>query len=460
MKKYLFIIIGLFMGMAVAKAQSPYKIDTVTGSHLLDGSGNPVRNDKNWNVTILKLNSEFISNALTTGYPNNMNYWAYLPENMRAKNYDPSVTSFFQTHFSMVDGNDFINSPEDYPGPYSYSGYQSHFFNQTSGITSCVLRLEKVENFKGWYPVYPADAEYDNTKPDSWPGVSGYQKKIVPVEATNQYRYTEGMLQSNQWFKYGWFEIKCRIKTPLPIPNPANFNFTGIGYNFWLFGWKPNIYSEIDIFENDMSRGLMTSNTHINLQAPKYNVPGYYGNRSDPNLLGGLDCQGNKFYQDRHIDMFNFKTFSLEWLNNNITTYYNNDRVMQYRHKDNPDALPSSFSDMKIIVGFGANYFCKTAEPENKTLEKIDYEIDYIKVYRLICTDAVNVIQNANTIYDFNAYTYGVKNNIIFGGTNCQAKVTNGMNVSLRAKGSIELKEGFEVFPGGEFYAAICECTN
>ena len=50
-------------------------------------------------------------------------------------------------------------------------------------------------------------------------------------------------------------------------------------------------------------------------------------------------------------------------------------------------------------------------------------------------------------------------NKQIFGVSSYTAKVTNGMNVSLRAKGSIELKEGFEVFAGGEFYANICECT-
>jgi hypothetical protein len=72
----------------------------------------------------------------------------------------------------------------------------------------------------------------------------------------------------------------------------------------------------------------------------------------------------------------------------------------------------------------------------------------------------VNIIQATNTNYNFNNYSYGVKNNIAFGGTGRLAKVTNGMNVSLRAKNSIELHEGFEVEAGGEFYAAICECTN
>jgi hypothetical protein len=86
--------------------------------------------------------------------------------------------------------------------------------------------------------------------------------------------------------------------------------------------------------------------------------------------------------------------------------------------------------------------------------------IEYVKVYRLICTNTIDIIQASNTTYNFSTYSYGVKNNIIFWGTNCVAKVTNGSNVSLRAKTSIELKSGFEVEAGAEFYANICECTN
>jgi hypothetical protein len=86
--------------------------------------------------------------------------------------------------------------------------------------------------------------------------------------------------------------------------------------------------------------------------------------------------------------------------------------------------------------------------------------IEFVKVYRLICTNTVDVIQATNTNYNFNNYSYGVKKNIAFGGTGCLAKVTNGMNISLRAKTSLELKSGFEVEAGGEFYANICECTN
>lgn len=70
------------------------------------------------------------------------------------------------------------------------------------------------------------------------------------------------------------------------------------------------------------------------------------------------------------------------------------------------------------------------------------------------------VLLKGRVSHNFNNYVYGVKSNIKFGGAGCTAKVTNGMNVSLMAKNSIELQEGFEVEAGGEFYATICGCSN
>jgi len=401
---------------------------------LLDNTGQPVRNDKNWDVVNLKFVDEFGTES------NSITKWNYYPNEGRPF-FEQNDLGISPLYFVINDLNDGDNSPECSP-PYSVIGKKSHYYGTTSGITSCILRLKK-ENFQDFYNRFDTISCLSSNV--------GFRKQLTKP---NWFKFTAGFLSSKTTYRYGWFELKCRLKTP--APSLASY-YDGIGYNFWLFGWQNNMYSEIDIFETDMSRGLMTSNTHLNLIKNEPKGTGYFSNRGDPNL-SDIDCNGIPFYQDKYIDMFNFKTFSLEWLNNNITTYYNNERVMQYRHKDNPNALPSSFSQMKIIAGFGANYFCRYAN--NNTLQDIDYELDYIKVYKLICTDATDVIQSANTTYNFSTYSYGVKNNIIFGGTNCVAKVSNGSNVSLRAKTSIELKAGFEVEAGGEFYANICECTN
>jgi hypothetical protein len=140
---------------------------------------------------------------------------------------------------------------------------------------------------------------------------------------------------------------------------------------------------------------------------------------------------------------------------------------MQYRNRDNADASPKFYTPMNIIIGYGVPYFCKspiieaTHQIKPTVPELVEYEIDYVKVYKLILDCSTTITQDNSTNYNFNNYVYGVKNNITFGGTGCTAKVTNGMNVSLRAVNGITLGEGFEVEAGGEFYANVQgDCYN
>ncbi len=441
MKNLIITMLLVFISFLKIQAQSPYKIDTLTGGYLLDGSGNPIRNDKNWDVTNLKFIDEFGSDSVSN------TKWNYLSERPPFDQHDSTSNTIL---YSINDKSDNDNSPECV-APYSVTNKKSHFYGQTSGITSCILRAKK-ENIQGWY--YRFDT-ISCLSPDT-----GFRKQLTRPD---WFKYTAGISISKNLFKYGWFEIKCRIKAPQLIKLDS---FNGFGYNFWLYNSNEYNYSEIDIFETDMSRGLLTSNTHLNRTSGKDFGPGSYHNRFDPNA-DKYDCQGVPFVFDKYIDIFKFHTVSCEWLTNNITTFHNNERAMQYIFRDDAAASPIYYSPMYIIMGFGSPYFCKSAIIKNSNhvlkdsaLDKIDYEIDYVKVYRLTCNNTVDVIQVTNTNYNFNNYSYGVKNNIAFGGTGCLAKVTNGMNVSLRAKTSLELKSGFEVEAGAEFYATICDCTN
>jgi hypothetical protein len=451
MKNAILIISIMTLLLAKTEAQSPYKIDTATGGYLLDNNANPVRNDKNWDVSNPKFIDEFDSQT------NTENKWNYLMERPYVAQSDDSATFIYYIIDDKDDGSSNssyislgINSPECI-SPFSVKNKKSHFFGQTSGITSCILRMKK-ENIQGWYYRFDTISCLSNSV--------GFRKQLTRPD---WFKYTSGHLQSKFSYKYGWFEIKCRIKSPQPVKLDS---FNGFGFNFWLYNSNENNYSEIDIFETDMSRGLLTSNMHLNRNSGKDFGPGSFHNRFDPNA-DKYDCQGVPFVFDKYINMFKFHTVSCEWLTNNITTFHNNERASQYIFRDSTIASPIYYNSMYIIMGFGSPYFCKSPIIKNSnhvlkdsTYDQIDYEIDYVKVYRLICTNTVDVIQATNTNYNFNNYSYGVKNNIAFGGTGCLAKVTNGMNVSLRAKTSLELKSGFEVEAGAEFYANICDCTN
>lgn len=430
--KFTILYIYLFLNNIIY-SQTPFKINTITGGYLFDNAGNPVRNDKNWDINALKLNTEFLSNTAT------LSQWNYLPKNIRA---NPATSIDHPNYYIIQDGNDFVNSPECNP-PYSNVNKTSHYFTNNSNLTTCILRLadSKIGGvpISGWYCDYTnvscnINADYNKIRVDNW------------------FDFTSGYIESKEAFKYGYFETRCRIKNP-----PANGkDYNGFGYNFWLYdNDNDNVYSEIDIFETDLSRGLMTSNIHLNLQQKQPFGVNTIHNRADPNK-DFLDCDGIPFYLDKYIDMYSFHTFALEWLPNNITTYYDENRVMQYRFRDNPNYSPSYFKNMNIIMGFGAPYFCKNtkANPNWNSSLPIDYEIDYVKVYKLIDDSYTTINQSNNTNFDFNNYNYGVKNQITMGCSNCTAIVNNGMNVSLRAINDITLNEGFEVKLGAEFYAA------
>ena len=79
--------------------------------------------------------------------------------------------------------------------------------------------------------------------------------------------YKEGALYSSERYKYGYFEIRCKI----PELSGSSYTAKGIGANFWFWPLPANSYdpsitdvrwSEIDIFEFDGEYNLHTCNVH------------------------------------------------------------------------------------------------------------------------------------------------------------------------------------------------------
>ena len=83
------------------------------------------------------------------------------------------------------------------------------------------------------------------------------------------------------------------------------------------------------------------------------------------------------------------------------------------------------------------------------------YEVDYIKVYKLVMDCSTDILQSA---FNYNTFDNKVKRSITVGGSS--GVVPNGDNITLRATQSITLNDGFEVPVGSEFYANNCNCEN
>ncbi len=174
--KKLFVSFGLLLLFFCTFAQTPYKYDPSTGYYLLQ-SGNPVLNDKNWDVTTLKFFDDFNSETYTKSV------WRY----NEAEHFD--IDDFFFTAEDLVMDNTY-NTTTPYhpwvsPQPYNFL-HNNHLF-LTSGTTTYTRLISKQES----------------------PAVNTYYGKTWlagPNDRTDkQHSYTTGLLYSIDAFKYGYF---------------------------------------------------------------------------------------------------------------------------------------------------------------------------------------------------------------------------------------------------------------
>jgi hypothetical protein len=93
------------------------------------------------------------------------------------------------------------------------------------------------------------------------------------------------------------------------------------------------------------------------------------------------------------------------------------------------------------------------------TIFPFEFEIDYVKQFKLDLTECNTPLPTIYTQTDFNLFSNNpkVKHQIKVGeeGVNYPIMVNAGTNVSLRAAYLIELNEGFEIDINGEFFADV-----
>lgn len=251
--------------------------------------------------------------------------------------------------------------------------------------------------------------------------------------------YSTGALISKESFRYGYFEIKCKI------PELNNNNYTGKGFSptFWLWPVEPDAYdnthvtwSEIDFFEIDGENNLVTNNIHYNSS----NLSDHWSLRS-PNL-------GNTDEDDFIVNFNSFQVFGCEWTPNYISFYHNGKLIQTSYTRYADDLLP-----MNIYTGiatpadnFGKNF-------ETNSLFPYSYDIDYIRVYKLEMDCNIHVSENE---FNYQLFDNKVKKSITIGKNT--GRVPANWSASLRATNSITLNDGFEVQIGSEFYANNSDC--
>lgn len=337
---------------------------------------------------------------------------------------------------------------------YSYS------FSQTP-LTDSNWTIEFEDNFSGttinsidWNHSPPwGDCHGDvklTTNPDNRKIENGILKLTLKEETCQcetwddvkfDKNYTEGALYSNERYKYGYFEISCKI----PELSGTSYTGKGLGPSFWFWplphdSYDPSItdvrWSEIDIFEFDGEYNLHTCNVHYE--------DIYFNNNGD----GPYWSLRQDFLYDFIVDFNSFHKFGCEWTPNYISFYYD-DKLIRTTYTQFADDLIA----MNLIADINLPTFGKT--PEANSLFPYTYEIDYIKVYKLTMDCSTDITQSS---FNYSTFDNSVKRNITIGGSS--GIVPSGQIISLRATQSITLNDGFEVPIGSEFYANNCNCEN
>lgn len=268
------------------------------------------------------------------------------------------------------------------------------------------------------------------------------RNKCDTTEGYHTFYYTTpAWLKSNDHFKYGYFEIRCKL--PYITTDSSSF---GIGPNFWLYENPPEVcdtiicYSEIDIFEFVNADSLILDSPFTDNHTYTYNS--HFRNCINSTMSSAPIPNVNK---DTMI-FTNYHTFAISWTSTEIK-YYKDD-ILMFTSYNHPDSMVS----LSIILD--VNLPTQFRNPISYTKLPYDYDIDYVKVWqpRAKC-DSIISCNFSDTNYD----NTKVKN-ISIGGSGCTAGVSSSGNVELKASEYIELSEGFTVEPGGEISIETEDC--
>lgn len=254
-------------------------------------------------------------------------------------------------------------------------------------------------------------AEYKPNTTNFWTG--GYDDTYY-----NSYDYLSGAIEFLQPFKYGYFEIRCK----LPKANKGNFPA------FWLWSYGSR-YNEIDIFE--------------------HTDPNEFENR---NFTGGYythDAHGrntvNYYLSAQEQPLTDYHTYAVKWLPNYCAWYFDG-RVM--REISCEPEIPNEVMLLKV------NYALKDYTKGNGKFP-LEMVVDYVKVYKLKCDCQQSITLGTNA--QINSYKPSVKKNIRIKGIS-PLKLTK--DLSLIATDEVSIESDFEVPLGKELNIEIVQCPE
>jgi beta-glucanase (GH16 family) len=334
------------------------------------------------------------------------------------------------------------------------------------------------------------------------------QKNIPGTSFLWDYNYTTGMLKSLQKFKFGYFEIRCRMKDDGTVVSP----------NFWLYGGSDSqsnlnqYYSEIDVFEmKSCMREVVPMNVIV--RSDNFGVPTALNDRLHPHCISSYACldylSGNNLFGNWH-------TYGVEWLPDKINHYLDGNlissineleytptnttiklidlaTVMGGNQLQNPNgdyglclivdlnvhvldkipcaipySCPSCFLNPNtptnpnglMECSRGGNWICDPVPshpyplPPSPTYpnDENTYDIDYVRTYSLEC--------DLNPFICSSGFTWPLEIRPTITYISGTATVPLGGNYSIRGSDYIEINDGFEIPIGTNFFMDNTPCFD
>ena len=361
--------------------------------------------------------------------PNNANYELVFEDNFDGTSINSSKwKSIWNWNQSGSLNVSYCNNiPSGVIGPDLY-GYRKRNFENCTVSGGTLKIVSKQENYSGWvwnWPLCTSDSCNQGTGYHSCE--TSHTPPICWDEDLLNFNYTTNMLISKETFKYGYFEIRCKI----PKPTSPKTN-KGIGPNFWLWsGAGPTVtWSEIDIFEFNGENTTFGSAIHYE------DING--------NISHGIPNNVPPIY----VDFSSFHIFSALWTPQKIEFFLDgNLYVSTNLHVQDLLNMP-----LIIDVNFPLHTMCQLLDPANTQLP-YNYEIDYIRVYQLK--------SNCNTDYNicsYNNINYAHYKSISIGGSGCNVVVPSGQKLNLISSEGVNIISNFTVELGGEFSFDVLPC--
>ena len=230
---------------------------------------------------------------------------------------------------------------------------------------------------------------------------------IYSCDTTHKYLYYySGIIQSIQKYKYGYFEVRCK----LPVHKGA---FPA----FWMWGdgtQENRHYEEIDIFEYSwfLSDSKEDINNRVEPGSPRCFSSGIWYNPYSTAYIGDGMINKNHLYiiDSSKPALYDWHTFGCEWLPGSIKWYLDGNVVNEMN--DTICGLPHD--PMMVMVNYSIDNYALIdndnydSKPEWKGVDSLT--IDYCRIYQLIgkC-DHYDTIRSQ---HDLDCYDYGVKGSV------------------------------------------------